>query len=157
MRLLIICLLTSAATQYVSYADITKLLPDDRKSLQDTSRYHEFYTTNNLPSQITSLIADGHGRIAQPGQKWEVTDVIMDRTLPRKRLIWAAVNDDLYVVHYEGGGIGHSYHVLIAKCKQGDKEAKIVWHGVGGPIKDYADFLRALKRNKLDDRHPYYL
>jgi hypothetical protein len=157
MKLLSILILASATAQSICSADITKLLPADRAILQEASRFKGIYTTKDIPSEITSLFADGNGRIAQPGQKWEATDVIMDMRLPRKRLIWAAVNGNLFVVHYEGGGIGHSYHVLIAKYNHGDRKAEVVWHGVGEPLKDYADFLRALKRNKLDDRYSYYL
>jgi hypothetical protein len=67
------------------------------------------------------------------------------------------VDRNLYVVHYESGGIGHSFHVVVATCKEGDPKATLLWHGMGEPFKNYAEFLRALKLNKLDDTLPYRL
>ncbi len=68
------------------------------------------------------------------------------------RLIWAAVGGEYYVVHYERGGIDHSFHMLIAKLTKNDAEPKLVWRAVGGPFKDYAAFLDALRNGKLHDR-----
>src|SRR5262245_33597568 len=99
----------------ISFGDITKLRPEDRRVLQDASRFHEIHSTTNLPPQVVSLCADENGRIAEPGNKWEATDYITNAKLPRRRLIWAASDGDYCVVHYERGGIAHSYHVLIAR------------------------------------------
>ena len=79
----------------------------------------------------------------------------MDPTLPGKRLIWAAAGDEYYVVHYERGGIAHSFHVLVATLTKGDVKPKAVWRAVGGRLKDYAAFLEALRSGKLDDRLGY--
>jgi hypothetical protein len=38
---------------------------------------------------------------AQSGMQRNGTDAIIDPTLPGKRLIWAAMGGDCYVVHYE--------------------------------------------------------
>jgi hypothetical protein len=67
----------------------------------------------------------------------------------------AAVGDDYYVVHYERGGIDHSFHVLVAKLATSDAKPKIDWQAVGGPFKDYAAFLDALRSGKLDHRLDY--
>jgi len=83
-------LLFAAAIQSFYCADITKLSAEDRRVLQDSSRFHEVHATTNLPSAIVALCADD-GRLAEPGQNWQATDVITDPTLPGKRLIWAAV------------------------------------------------------------------
>jgi hypothetical protein len=158
MKLIAILLLATVATSSICYAEVTKLTSDTRRALEDAGRFHEIRTTTNLPSQVVSICADGEGRIAEPGQKWEPGDVIWDKTLPQKRLIWAAADGDLYVVHYESGGRGHGYHILVATHRRGDKKATIIWHGVlAKPLKDYAAFLEALERNELDDRLPYYL
>jgi hypothetical protein len=94
------------------------------------------------------LCAD-NGRLAEPGQKWNATDAIIDPTLPGKRLIWAAVGGEYYVVHYERGGIAHTFHVLVAKLTQNDAKPKVVLRAVGGPLKDYAAFLVALRSGKF--------
>lgn len=76
-------------------------------------------------------------------------------TLPGKRLIWAAAGGYYYVVHYERGGIAHTFQVLVAKMAKGEARPTVVWSAVGGPFKNYAAFLDALRTGKLDDRLDY--
>jgi hypothetical protein len=76
-------------------------------------------------------------------------------TLPGKRLIWAAVGGEYYVVHYERGGIAHSFHVLVAKLMKDDSKPKVIWRAAGKQLKDYAAFLDALRSAKLSDRLDY--
>jgi hypothetical protein len=83
------------------------------------------------------------------------TDSIIDPSLPAKRLIWAAMGGDYYVVHYERGGIAHTFHVMVASYRKNDNNAKAVWNAMGGPFKDYAAFIDALRTGKLDDRLDY--
>jgi len=117
-------LLSGVATQ-ICYADVTKLSSEDRKNLEKASQFHEIHSTTNLPSTILSLCdGGGDGKLAEPGQKWNATDAIIDPTLPGKRLIWAAVGGDYYVVHYERGGIAHTFHVLVAKLAKADAKPK---------------------------------
>lgn len=153
MKCIGICFLIAVAIQSFCFADVTKLPAEPRKALQDISRFHKILAVTNLPPAIVALCADASGRLAEPGHKWEATDVIVSASLPRKRLIWAEVSDEYYVVHYESGGRGHSFHVLVATLPKGELKPKVVWHGVGDWLKDYADFLNALKIGKLDDAH----
>jgi hypothetical protein len=142
--------------QTLCFAEVTKLPPQHRRTLQDTSRFHEIRTAAEIPSLVFSLCADRQGRLAEPGEKWQVTDLVTDSTLPTKRLIWAAISAEYYVVHYEQGGRGHSYHILIATFKQGDTMANVVWRGVGDKLLNFNAFLDALQSNRLDDRLDYY-
>lgn len=155
MTRLVICLLASMAFQTICHADVTKLTADVQKSLRDVSRFHEIHAATNLPPAIFALCADYKGRLAEPGQKWEVTDVITDDKLPTKRLIWAVTDGDYYVVHYERGGIGHSFHFLVAGLKANESKSSFIWRGVGGQLKDYSAFLEALQRGKVDDSLDY--
>jgi hypothetical protein len=149
-------LLFAIAIPSLCCADVTKLPVEDRKALQDASRFHEIRATSNLPPAILALCdGGGDGKLAEPGQKWNATDVITDPTLPGKRLIWAAVGGEYYVVHYERGGIHHSFHILVAKLSKDDAKPKVVWRAVGRSFKDYAAFLGALRSGKLDDRLDY--
>jgi len=154
MKLIGRCLLFALAIQSLCCADVTKLSSENRKMLQDSSRFHEAHSTGDLPAAIVVLCADD-GTLAEPGQKWNATDAIVDPTLPGKRLIWAAVGGEYYVVHYERGGIAHTFHVLVARLAKNDAKPKVVWHAVGGPLKDYAAFLDGLRSGKLDDRLDY--
>jgi hypothetical protein len=149
MKHLLLCLLCVVASQNFCYAEVTKLSANDRKILQDSSRFHEVHSTADLPPAIVALCGD---KVAEPGQNWNATDVVTDRTLPAKRLIWAAIGGDYYVVHYERGGIAHTYHVLVAKIAKDETKPKIIWQAMGGPFKDYSAFVQALRSGQLDDR-----
>jgi hypothetical protein len=150
-----LCLLLTAAIQSVCYADVTRLPAEDRKALLEASRFHEVHSTKDLPPAVVAICADDKGKLADPGQNWNATDAITDPTLPWKRLIWAAVGSDYYVVHYERGGIDHSFHILVANLTKSDAKPRIVWHAVGHQLKDFAAFLDALRSGKLDDRVDY--
>ncbi len=102
MKQIGLCLLFAVAIQSLCYADITKLPAEDRKVLQDSSRFHEVHSTNDLPPTVIALCAED-GRLAEPGQNWNASDVVTDPNLPGKRLIWAAAGGEYYVVHYERG------------------------------------------------------
>jgi Enoyl-(Acyl carrier protein) reductase len=92
--------LFAVAIQSFCCADATRLSSQDRGVLQDSSRFHEVHSTNDLPREVVALVASD-GRLANPGEKWNATDSITDPTLPDKRLIWAAVGGAYYAVHYE--------------------------------------------------------
>jgi hypothetical protein len=157
-RRLSLYLLFTAVIQTLCYADVTKLPAENRKVLLDASRFHVIHSTSDLPSVILTLCdGGGDGKLAEPGQNWNATDVITDPTLPGKRLIWAAIGEEYYVVHYERGGIAHSFHILVAKLPKNDAKPTVVWRAVGHQLKDDAAFLDALRNGKLDDRlnYPY--
>jgi hypothetical protein len=147
------------------YADVTKfatagpsgggLSSEDRKALLDGSRFHEVHSNKDLPSRVVALCVDDQGKLADPGQNWNATDAITDPTLPWNRLIWAAAGSDYYVVHYERGGIDHSFHILVARVTKSDAKPRIVWHAVGHQLKDYATFLDVLRSGKSDDGIDY--
>jgi hypothetical protein len=156
MKYLTLHLLFITAIQSLRYADVTKLPAEDRKVLQDSARFHEVHSTSALPCAILALCdGGGDGKPAEPGQKWNATCVITDPSLPGKRLIWAAVGSEYYVVHYERGGIAHSFHILVAKLTKNDAQPKVFWRAVGAPLKDYAAFLDALRTGKLHDSLDY--
>jgi len=156
MKRLGLYLLFTAAIQSLCYADVTKLPVEDRKVFLDASRFHVVHSTSDLPSVILTLCdGGGDGKLAEPGQNWNATDVITDPTLPGKRLIWATIGGEYYVVHYERGGIAHSFHILVAKVTKNDSKPTMVWRAVGHQLKDYQAFLEALRTGKLDDRLDY--
>jgi hypothetical protein len=165
MNRIVAYLLFAVAIQSLCWADVTKfatanpsgggLSTEDRRALQDSSQFHEVHSTKDLPPAVVALCADDNGKLADPGQNWNPTDATTDPTLPWKRLSWAAVGGEYYVVHYERGGIAHSFHILVAKLPKGEAKPKLIWSGVGRSLKDYAAFLDALRNGKLDDRLNY--
>jgi hypothetical protein len=148
-------LLSAIALQTLCCADVTKLQAQDRKILLEPSRFHEVHSVKDLPPAVVALCVDDKGKFADPGQNWNATDVVTDPTLPWKRLIWAAAGNDYYVVHYERGGIDHSFHILVAKLTRNHAKPGVVWHAVGHKLNDYSAFLGALRNEKLDDRVDY--
>ena len=141
--------LFAVAIQVLCFADVTKLPAEDRRVLLGGSRFHEFHSTKDLPPAVVALCVDDKGKLADPGQNWNATDAITDPTLPWKRLIWAAVGSDYYVVHYERGGIDHSFHILVTKLTKDNAKPEVIWSAVGRPLKDYAAFVEALRSGKL--------
>ena len=62
-----------------------------------------------LPTPVLKAFTEEAGSrllIANPGEKFEATDVISDSSTPRMRLIFAGVGNDKSFVHYEQGGRG---------------------------------------------------
>src|SRR5437899_4110635 len=155
MRPISLCVLFAILIPSLCCADVTKLAAEDRRLLQYSPQFREVHCTSDLPPAIVALCTGNSGRFADPGQKWNATDAITDPTLPGKRLIWAAVGGEYYVVHYERGGIDHSFHILVARLTKDDAKPKVVWRAVHGPFKDYAAFLVTLRTGKLDDRLRY--
>jgi len=133
------------------HADPTKLSKEDKKALQEVTRFQSISAVTNLPSAIVQLCADLNGSLADPGHKWEPADYISDPKLPRHRLIWANADGNYYVVHYESGGRAHIFRLLVARMKEGDKRPSFVWRGFGGELKDFTAFAEALANNKLAD------
>jgi hypothetical protein len=146
------CLLCAVSTYGVCCGDVRELSTKDRGALENTPRFHEAHSITALPPALEALCAGDNGKMADPGQKWNATDGIIDPSLPGKRLIWAAFGGEYYVVHYERGGIAYTFHILVAKLTDADRQPNVIWRAVGGPFKDYAAFIGVLRAGKLDDR-----
>ena len=155
MKHITLYMVFAVAVHSLCCADVTKLSGADRKLLQNSSRFHEIHSVSDLPLSIVALCAGENNKLAEPDGNWNATDAINDPTLPAKRLIWAAADGDYYVVHYERGGIAHTFHVLVAKLAKDDAKPKVVWNAMGGPFGGYAAFVQALRSGKLDDRINY--
>ncbi len=132
-------------------AEITKLSSELRNKLQQVSCFHPINKVIDLPVALVKLFANN---IADPGQQWQATDLIKIGVgpLPSKRLIWAMACDNFYVIHYEHGGRGTGYDIILGTADDSGK-AEILWHGVGWigeNIKNFGAFLDAIKDPKSD-------
>jgi hypothetical protein len=67
----------------------------------------------SLKDAFTKVTRDDHFELADPGKKFQETDVITTSGLPRRRLVFAGSCDGRCLIHYERGGIGHSYMLLL--------------------------------------------
>jgi hypothetical protein len=85
----------------------------------------------NLPTPVLrALTEQGESRplMANPGKDFRVGDVVDDPTVPSKRLIFAGISSDKCFVHYEQGGIGHSYVVALFKVSP-KNSIEPIWRG----------------------------
>jgi hypothetical protein len=51
--------------------------------------------------------------IAEPGGQYQVSDVVVDPTLPSRRLVAAGCSIDHCLVYYERGGLTHTWKVAL--------------------------------------------
>ena len=63
--------------------------------------------------ELQTLFGSNTLDIAEPGARYQVTDVVVDPNLPRRRLVSAGCSYDHCLVYYERGGIAHSWHVAL--------------------------------------------
>lgn len=84
--------------------------------------------------------------MADIGKDYQATDFVVKPGLPSRRLIFAGTNGEKWFIHYEHGGRGHNYAVVVFTANpQGGVE--FLWGGEGiVPARDLDDL-----RNKLAD------
>jgi hypothetical protein len=86
-------------------------------------------SVEKLPASIKTAFAalthQSQFDMADPGREFQVTDVIMHEGLPSRRLIFAGISDKECFVHYERGGYGHSYYVVVFSTEP--SKATFIW------------------------------
>jgi hypothetical protein len=93
--------------------------------------------------------------MADPGQPFQATDVIVGKRLPGRRLIAAYASGDGWILHYEAGGVAHSYHVAFFRVH--GTTATFVWQAsvprtVSG-LAALQELVRADKPGAVDDSY----
>lgn len=63
--------------------------------------------------ELQRLFGTGGLDIAEPGDEFQATDVIVKPSLPIRRLVAAGCSIDHCLVYYERGGIAHTWHVAL--------------------------------------------
>jgi hypothetical protein len=117
-----------------------------------TADYRIVQKVADLPVGIRKLYTlKGGSRvaIADPGERFEATDVITDPDLPRRRLIFAGVAQDRAFIHYEEGGIAHSYIVELFRLESPDLAVGL-WSGHRGPTKNLEEMKRLVSKEDRD-------
>ena len=123
--------------------------PDVRATLESWPEQVVSRDLTKLPPGVATLCADSNGRFAAPGAKWEPTDYIQDAELPRARLIWFTRSGDRVLVHFEKGGLAHSFHLLQASLS-GGSQTTVAWRASApSELRDYSALLGALQRNQI--------
>ncbi|MFC5865140.1 hypothetical protein ACFPT7_22735 [Acidicapsa dinghuensis] len=96
--------------------------------------------------------------LADPNQKYQVTDVIGLPRLPSRRLIFAGVCESRWFIYYEHGGIGVSNRILVLDAAP-DNSMRFVWGGIGFGFEKpttLADLRAAIATGKFADNHAVY-
>jgi len=105
-----------------------------------------------LPSWLRGALAHELGQdtlhMAAAGKPWNVSDAITDPSLPGRRLIQAAVGERYAVVHYETGGVAHSFAVVVF-AREGAGGARVWSDSVRRAITDRAELEREIKDGTL--------
>ena len=117
--------------------------------------------TGDMPASVKQAFAKITGEpsfsLADPGQKFNATDFIVDGTLPRRRLVFAGNRGDEWFVDYEQGGRAHSYHVVLFSVdpKGG---LQLIWRGAGVHSAKNLDELRKMVATGefVDDKQNYW-
>jgi len=89
--------------------------------------------------------------MVDPNQEFQVTDVVVGKVQPFRRLIVAGVSEPYCLVHYERGGRAHSW--LIALFKLSNDQAKLVWVSILRPGRnlDFGELMNTVESGGLPD------
>ena len=111
-------------------------------------------TVAALPASVREGLAQLFGetlKMADPGARFQTTDVLGPEKLPFRRLIAAGCSADHCLVHYEKGGFAHLYYVTVFRNAGADaKGAKFEWGGsTGGGLANVDAVKEALVTGKI--------
>jgi hypothetical protein len=116
--------------------------------------------TSSMPKSLKDGFAEVAGRgtfeHADPNKQFQETDVRTTRRLPSRRLVLAVSCEDSWFVHYEHGGIGISYQVMIFRPGS-NGVLQFQWGGSGFYRAKSIDELRlAISSGKFADDLKFY-
>ncbi len=90
-------------------------------------------------------------KMANPGEKYQVSDVIREEGLPWRRLMFSAVKDKRCAVAYEKGGLGRLTYAVVFDTAT--DPATVVWGGSRIQMNDIAGVSEKLEAPPQKD--PY--
>jgi hypothetical protein len=107
-----------------------KLSASDRQHLLAAKEVAPLRTMREIPTEVVEackgLGGYGEFKLADPGQPFQATDVIIGKPLLGRRLMWAVNFPGYVVIHYESGGIAHSFHVVVVAVDS-SRKAHVLW------------------------------
>ena len=109
-----------------------------------------------IPAAVRSAFAGADFEMANPGEPFQVTDVVMEK-LPWRRLVFAGCARSRCFLHYEKGGYAHGYYVVVFDLSRTD-DATFYW---GGALFNAASDILELRSmigsgHVLDDKPLYW-
>ena len=112
----------------------------------------------NVRQSFAEITREPSFALANPGQEYQATDVVNPKKprLPWRRLIFAGRGGDKWFIHYERGGIGHYYAIVLLSADGGNRP-QFLWGGVGFSGAQNLTELRALVAGeRFSGKHSYY-
>lgn len=109
----ILCLTLTASAQ----PSIRPVVPAAIQVHVRDERFQPVTAVRGLPlgvrEELQRMFGSTAMAIADPGQPFQVTDVITDPSLPIRRMSVAGCSQDHCLVYYERGGIAHTWHAVL--------------------------------------------
>jgi hypothetical protein len=136
-----------------------KVLSTQEKKHVLDGQFTTVRSTQKMPQSLKLAFAAATGQrqfaLANPGQKYQVTDVILEPGLPFRRLMFAGESGKDWFIHYEHGGIGHNYAVLV--FREGEGRVQLRWGGAGSEgARDLDDLRKKIAAGDFRDDAVYY-
>lgn len=125
----------------------------DQRVLMDPSRFTAIASVADLPAAVRELCVGKEGRMADPGQPFNAGCLVFPDSPPGTRMIWAAhsTRDGIYVLHYEVGGIAHSFHVLVVQADGRKISADTHYEAGAHRFENYNAFVAALQAHTIGE------
>jgi hypothetical protein len=152
-RIIMIGLVLSLLRVQASFAS-----PQAKEVLLSDVVFTELLNVKDIPDSIvkklSELAEDQNLTMANPDEDFQSTDVVYEKGLPRRRLLWGVLSKDYCLIHYEQGGIARSSHFVLFK-RYG---AKVLWDALSGhSLRNFAELRQLLKADTLSDSLPSFI
>ena len=137
----------------LSKADRDNIFKGDFTIVKDTEAIPA-----NVKQSFAEITKEPSFALANPGQEYQATDVVNPKKprLPWRRLIFAGRCGDRWFIHYERGGIGH-YYAIVLLSADGGNHPQFLWGGVGFSGAQNLTELRALvAAERFSEKHSRY-
>jgi hypothetical protein len=139
------CLLvTSPVAQTKDKTGITRALAGDLVQVRHWSE---------IPAPVRKELTDQWKSdwIADPGEPFQVTDVIGPEKLPGRRLVIAARGTKAWIICYETGGIAHLFHLAIVPFEADKVRGDGTWLMLRPPITDLSSIRDAVRDHRYSE------
>ena len=131
-------------------------------ALRDHVRVEQFAkvaTVRDLPAAVREALAalfrEATLDLAEPGARFQATDVVVGPRLPARRLIAAGCSADHCLVYYERGGFAHVHQIVL--FSKDDTSARFVFGGVAaGGLTDLEQVRDALVSDEVKGGSKYW-
>lgn len=116
-RPLLASVLVLVAAAASAQPPVSPTLPAPMRAHVRDERFQIVTAVRGLPlgvrEELQRMFGSTAMAIADPGERFQATDVITEPGLPIRRLSVAGCSQDHCLVYYERGGIAHTWHAVL--------------------------------------------